>query len=128
MADAVEAVWQGMQEEATDELVGGKGHHLGPAVMSIVAPAEADLSLFDAEEPAVGDGHAMGVAAEIGEDLVGVAEGWLGIDDPLELSQLVELPLEGGLIGEAGKITVEAEGASIECGAKLVQEQPPEEL
>jgi hypothetical protein len=31
----------------------------------------------------VGDGHAMGVAAEILEHVVGTAEGWFGVDDPV---------------------------------------------
>jgi hypothetical protein len=31
----------------------------------------------------VGDGHAMGVAAEILEHLLGAAEGWLGVDRPV---------------------------------------------
>src|SRR5437867_12186395 len=75
MADAVKAVRQGVQEEATDELVGGKRHHFGLVVVPVIAPAEAQLSLFEPDEPAVGDGDAMGVAAEIGEDLIGAAEG-----------------------------------------------------
>ena len=43
VADAMEAVRQGVQQEAADELVGVKRHDLGLAVMAIVLPAEADL-------------------------------------------------------------------------------------
>ena len=43
VADAMEAVRQGVQQEAADELVGGEGHHLRLAVMAIVPPAEGDL-------------------------------------------------------------------------------------
>jgi hypothetical protein len=53
VADAVEAVRQRMQEEAADELAGGEGHHLGLVVVPIVPPAEADLPLFEADEPTV---------------------------------------------------------------------------
>ena len=42
VADAVEAVGQGVQQEAADELVGVERHDLGLAVMAIVLPAEAD--------------------------------------------------------------------------------------
>ena len=35
-------------------------------------------------DAAVGDGDAMGIAAEIGENLRGSAEGFLGVDDPCD--------------------------------------------
>ena len=41
VADAMEAVGQGVQQEAADELVGVERHDLGLAVMAIVLPAEA---------------------------------------------------------------------------------------
>ena len=99
-----------------------KSHHLGLVVVAIVSPAEADLSLFEPDEPTVGDGNAMGVAAEIGEDLIGATKGWLGVDDPFEPAQLAEMALEGGLIGQADEAAIEAEGAGIECGLELLQE------
>ena len=43
VADAMEAVRQGVQQEAADELVGVKGHDLGLAVVAIILPAEGDL-------------------------------------------------------------------------------------
>ncbi len=45
MADAMEAVRQGVQQEAPDELVGFKRHHLGLAVLAIVLPGKADLAV-----------------------------------------------------------------------------------
>ena len=104
-----------------------RGHHLGLVVMPIVPPAEAALSLFEPDEPAVGNGNAMGVMAEIGEDLIGAAKGRLGVDDPFELAQLGEMLLEGSRVGQAGEVAVEAEVARIECCLELLQEQPPEE-
>ena len=67
----MEAVRQGVQQEAADELVGIEGHHLGLAVRSVVLPGEADLAVGERDQPAVGDGDAMGVAAEIGQHLFG---------------------------------------------------------
>ena len=46
--------------------------------MAVVAPAEADLTVLDGEEAVVGDGDAVGVLAEVVEDLVGAGEGGLG--------------------------------------------------
>ncbi len=43
MADAMEAVRQGVQQKAADELVGVEGHDLRLAVVAIVLPAEADF-------------------------------------------------------------------------------------
>ena len=85
VADAMESVWKSVQQEASDELIGAQGHELGLVVVAIVLPAEADLSLVQTHEAAVGDGDAMDVAAEIGEDLGRAAERGLGVDDPLDL-------------------------------------------
>jgi hypothetical protein len=38
----------------------------------------------ECDEPAVGDRDAMGVAAEIGQDLCGSAEGPLGVNNPCD--------------------------------------------
>src|SRR5229473_4867524 len=69
VADAMEAVRQGVQQEAPDELIGGKRHELGLAVMAIILPAEGDLGIGQADQAGVGDGDAVCVSAEIGEHL-----------------------------------------------------------
>src|SRR5437763_14602241 len=79
VANAVEAVRQGMQQETADELVGIKRHQLGLAVLAIVFPGEADLAVGQRDQSAVGDGDAMGVAAEIGQHLLGATERRLGV-------------------------------------------------
>ena len=56
VADAMESVRKNVQQEATDEFVGAQGHELGPFVVAIILPAEADLSLVQTHEAAVGDG------------------------------------------------------------------------
>src|SRR6202008_48163 len=124
MADAVEAVPQRMQEEGGEGTAGGGGNHLGLVAVPIAPPAEADLPLFEADEPTVGDGDAMGVAAEIGEDLLRTAEGGRGVDAPFDPTQLPETLLEGALLGQPGEIAEEAEIAGIECGLESLQEQP----
>ena len=48
----------------------------------------------------VGYGHAVGVTAEISEDSIRTAEGWLGIDVPVLLPQLREQLFEPGRIHE----------------------------
>jgi hypothetical protein len=38
----------------------------------------------------VGDGDAVRIASEIVQNMLGTAEGWLGIDDPVLLEELAE--------------------------------------
>jgi hypothetical protein len=38
----------------------------------------------------VGDGNAMRIACEIVQNMLGTAEGWLGIDDPVLVEELSE--------------------------------------
>ena len=40
------------------------------------------MIVVECDEPAVGDRDTMGVAAEIGQDLCGSAEGPLGVNNP----------------------------------------------
>jgi hypothetical protein len=49
------------------------------------------LIVVECDEPAVGDGDAMGVAAEIGQHLCGAAEGPLGVNNPVDASHGVEV-------------------------------------
>src|SRR5262249_58701342 len=47
-------------------------------VRSIVFPGKANLPVGEREQPAVGDGDAMGIAAEIGQHLFGASERCIG--------------------------------------------------
>ena len=50
----------------------------------------------------IGDGHAMGVAAEIAQHLQRTAEGWLGVDHPVVAMQAAEELCELLRISESG--------------------------
>ena len=62
--------------------------------MGVVSPAEGDLIVLEGHETMVGDGDAMGVAGEVVEDMLGAAEGRLGVDDPVLLAELPEEVVE----------------------------------
>ena len=85
MADAVKAVGKDVQQKATDELVDLQPHDLALPAEAIVLIGEGDVLIGDLDEPRVGDRRAMGVAREIAENLLGPAEGRLGVDDPVDL-------------------------------------------
>ncbi|MGA9667981.1 MAG: hypothetical protein WBQ94_02165 [Terracidiphilus sp.] len=53
----------------------------------------------------VGDGHAVGVAAEVTQDLGGAAEARLGLDESFLLGQLGGQFFEPGRITEMGRRT-----------------------
>ena len=58
--------------------------------MSVIAPTERDGCVVGADQAAVGDGDAVGVAAEIGQDMLGRTEWWLGKDDPVLATKLTD--------------------------------------
>ena len=59
-----------------DELIGCKGHELVScaAVGAIVLVPEGDAVLVERNQPAVGDGDAVGIARQIGEHRLWSAE------------------------------------------------------
>ena len=77
VADAVEAVGQDVDEEAADELIGGKGHGFGAraAIGAIILVPEGDTVVVERDQPAVGDGDAVGVAEEIASTASGPPNG-----------------------------------------------------
>ena len=102
VADAHEAFWQHVQEEAAQELYRVEGHDTLLAAVRIVPPAEADVLSVESGEAVIADGHAVGVAAEIAEDMFGTAERRLGIDVPVLVAELLHELFEPRLIHEIG--------------------------
>ena len=127
MADPVEAVRQGVQQEAADEFLGVEGHDLLLAAMTIVAPAEGHFGIGDADQAGIGDSDPMGVAAEIGQHLLRPAEGSLGIDDPRDAAQACDPAGKGSGVCEPGKIAEEAEFAPLERALQVLDKPPPEQ-
>jgi hypothetical protein len=95
VADAVEAVGEYVEQEATNELVGRQGHGFLLAVLAIVLVAELHLAVFDIQQAVVGDGDAVGVASQVVENLLGPGKGSFGIDDPFCLAERCEINREG---------------------------------
>lgn len=85
MADAVEPVRHGVEKEPPNEFVGSERQHLGLAVM-IVFLGEVDLAVGEPGETRVCQRDAMGIAAEIGQHLLGTGEGSLGKNHPIDAS------------------------------------------
>ena len=61
--------------------------------MGGVAPAEGDVAVGKSNQPAVGNGDAMSISAEIAQHVFGPAERPFGVDDPVVTEQY---PQPGG--------------------------------
>ncbi len=84
MPDAVEAAWQHMQEKAPDELMRVERHGLVTLwpLDAVVLVFEGDAIRIGRDQAAVGDGDAMGVAGEIGQDRLRPGKRFFRVDAP----------------------------------------------
>ena len=87
VADAHKAARQQVKQEAAQELIDGQSHEPLLVAVSGVAPAKGYVALGESNQPAVGDGDAMGVGAEIAQHMFWSAERPLGVDDPVVTEQ-----------------------------------------
>ena len=101
VADALEAGRNDVLEEAADELLGGDGHHLGFAGVAVILPLEGDLAVFQGQQAPVGDGHAVGVAAEILQHVLRSAKGGLGVDHPFLVLERRQVAGKSGRVARA---------------------------
>lgn len=95
VADAHEATRQQVQQEAAQELFDRQSHD--PLLIAVggVAPAKGYVALGESNQPAVGDGHAVGVSAEIAQHMFWAAERPFGVDNPFVTEQYPQPRSEG---------------------------------
>ena len=96
VANPLEAGRNDMEEKAADELVVRQRHlarelRFGRAIILIL---KRHLPVFKSGQTLVAEGDPMGVPSEILNDLLGAAEGRLGINDPFALAGRLEMLLE----------------------------------
>ena len=95
VADAHKTARQQMQEEAAKELFDRQGHEPLLVAVSRVSPTESDVALGETHQPAVGDGDAMSVSAEIAQHVFWTTEGRFGVDNPVVTEQHSQPGSEG---------------------------------
>ena len=129
MADAVEARRQDVDQESADELGSSECHNLLTIATlgTIVLPSEGDTAPVAGDQPAIGDGDAVGIAGQIEQHGLWPAERALGIDHPFGPAQWGEIRRERLGVGESNMTSEEPETAGLVGGDQPLQEQPAEQ-
>ena len=129
VADAMHAVGDDVEQEASDELIGGDGNGAVARLIGVpgLATPEGDGAAVEGEDAAVGDGDPVGVARQVAEHLLRSAEGWLGVDDPVLAAGFADDIAEGGVVGEAGGGSVEDEQAPAVGLLEFLEEEASEQ-
>ena len=79
-----------MQQKAAEEFIERQGQQLLFVVVGGVAPTECDFVIRKGNQAMVGDGHAMGVPAQILEYVFWASKGSFGINHPVVPEQRPE--------------------------------------
>ena len=84
-----------MEQESADELGLLKSHDAAAVVVPGVAPAEADLTVLQAEKSSVGDGDPVRVAGQVFQHVLRPTEWRLGVHHPLYAPQACKQGVKG---------------------------------
>jgi|SRR5215813_14155024 len=90
MPQALEAVGQDMQKKAPEKLMGLQAHGLHRIALAPMAIHEAYVAVTDITEAMIGNRDAVGIAAQIVENLGWPGARLLGIYHPRLARELVE--------------------------------------
>jgi hypothetical protein len=99
-------------------------------VVSGVAPAKGDLAVRQCDQAMVGDGDAVSIAAEIVQDILGSAEGWFGVDDPVFAEERTQPGREELGMSErrefSGQVQLTALEGQLQAGDELAAKHAPQ--
>jgi len=84
-----------MHQEVLDEGVGMELFNLSTITLLAIAARKANLVALHVEQTMVGNGHPVGIAAEVVEGVLGRTKRHLGVDDPLLLADALEEAFAG---------------------------------
>ena len=109
MADADQALGQDMDQESAQKLMGRNGHDLLLAAVRIVFPTERNSIILEGNQSMVGDGNAVRITSKVVENMLGTAEGRLGVDNPMLVEELSKKPAKATWISKTLERAVELE-------------------
>ncbi|HET7442998.1 MAG TPA: hypothetical protein VFJ47_16975 [Terriglobales bacterium] len=128
MPDAYETFWEQVQKKAFQELIDGKRLQLLFVVVGGIAPAKGDLAISEADQAVIGDGHAVGIAAEILQHVFRAAKRALQIDHPVLSVEWPQPSREDLGLGEERQVCLEAEQAVLKGLLKRIHELATKEF
>lgn len=95
VTDALESVRQDMDEKSPDELFGWQSHRLLSMVVAVIVPMKSHPAIVDVEQTVIGNGHTVGIAADVMEHLLGPGKRRLGVNHPFALGERSQIGAEG---------------------------------
>jgi hypothetical protein len=107
LPNADEAARKYVLDEAPKELFGTQSHQPLLVAASVISPAKRDLVPFVSDQPVIANGNAMSVAAEIPEDSRRAAEGGLGVNHPVLVTEFLQQRRKLLGCGESGSCPAE---------------------
>ncbi len=121
-----------MQQEAAQELIERQGHQFLFVVVGGIAPTKGDLSVSKRDQAMVGDGHAMGVTAQITEHMLWASERGFRVDHPVLSEQWSQPRSKGFRLSEELQVSMKVELAvlkgTLECLVELAAKDAAEHL
>jgi len=87
VADAHKSQRQQVEQEPTQELLAGEAHDPLAVAVGRVSPSEGDLTIRERNQSVIGDSNAVGIGAEVAEDVFRTAKRWLAVDHPILAEQ-----------------------------------------
>ena len=127
MTDAHEAIGKDMEQEPSNEFHGIKRHDLAGVPVLSVLVVEHDLVVMHRNDAMVGDGHPVGVPAEVIEHLFRSGKGLLGVDHPFLLFKFPDQLLEPGWRAEVNGTAGEAQFAAMVGSLQITDELASED-
>ena len=128
VTDADKAVGEDVEEKAADELLRGQpDESVGPGLL-IVACAEGHRIYVQGDDALVGDGGAVGVLAEVAEDMLWAEEGRFGIGVPFDFPQAPDESFEGWAGFQVSDALGEENFSVLERLLEAVEKLSPEQV
>ena len=100
MTDTNESFWQNVHQKSPNELFGGNRHQPLFVAARVISPAECDVIAIECNQSVIGDRNAVRIASEIAHNLLGSAECWLRVDNPILPEQASQESRKGLRFGE----------------------------
>ena len=109
VSDADETSGQYMLNKTAEELRRRQSHFAVLFAVRVVLPPECDALSIKCQKAVIGDGNAMGVAAEIAKNVLRSAEGPFGVNDPVLAKQSAQECGETFRVSQRFEWTIQAQ-------------------